>query len=251
MKLPSVVLVVAVAMTGCKGDKGDPGAEGPTGPAGPQGATGQQGPPGTFSGTFSGDATINGNLTVTGAITSDQSWVLLHSATLASAADYTIGGLDGDAYSRFRIEAEGIIFVGGSDKAIGIRPNGNTIASSYVMVMSYDQHTPGVSATTAVTGAYGLAAGNQLPLCAANWNTDCHLTCTGELRTKSGGFRAIISEAAAETIITTCGTSGTGCISRQRHGGAWRNTAANITSLVFTFNGATGFNGTLRLYGRK
>jgi len=52
-------------------------------------------------------------------------------------------------------------------------------------------------------------------------------------------------------VRTSCGTVGLGCVTRQRHGGAWRNTAANITSLVFHFNGATGFNGTLRLYGRK
>jgi len=251
MKWSSMALVALVALAACSGPPGPQGPQGEQGPPGTQGATGMTGPAGTFTGTFTGDATITGNLTVTGGITSDQTWVLLHSANLTAAADHTISGLDGNAYTRFRIEADGIIFVGGGDKAIGLRPNGDTTAANYTVVMAYDQHTPGSSVSTAVTGGYGITAANQLPLCGANFNTDCQLTCSGEMRTRTGNMRNFFSEGLAETVVSNCGSGNIGCITRQRHGGAWRNSAANITSLVVTFNTATGFNGTIRLYGRK
>src|SRR5262249_4621517 len=46
----------------CAGPKGDPGPDGPPGPQGPVG------PAGTFTGSFAGDATIGGNLNVSGAV---------------------------------------------------------------------------------------------------------------------------------------------------------------------------------------
>lgn len=57
-----VVFFGALALA-CSGSQGP---QGPAGPQGPQGPAGPAGPAGTFSGTFTGNANINGTLTVNG-----------------------------------------------------------------------------------------------------------------------------------------------------------------------------------------
>jgi len=51
---------------GPKGDKGEKGDTGETGPQGIQGPKGDKGDPGTFTGTFVGDVTFDGNVSVKG-----------------------------------------------------------------------------------------------------------------------------------------------------------------------------------------
>jgi hypothetical protein len=225
------------------------------GPTGTTGVVGPTGTAGTFTGNFAGDSsvtgnfTVTGNLNVTGAINNDAVWSLIQTANLTSSADYTFSGLNGDTYSRYRIEAEGTFFVGGADKAIGMRPNADTTLANYVQTSGYLQHTP--NGSQSFVAAVGLGTvGGQMVLCHSNFNTDVRIFCAGEMSTKSGAIRVSTSEGTDVTSNTTCGGSGVGCISRTFASAGWRSTA-NITSLLFTFNGATGFNGTIKLYGKK
>lgn len=75
---------------GPAGADGADGAQGPQGIQGPEGATGPQGPAGTFSGTFSGDASFAGNQTVSGVSLSNNQYANLASFPAATNLNGTI-----------------------------------------------------------------------------------------------------------------------------------------------------------------
>jgi hypothetical protein len=69
---------LALAAMACQGPQG------PAGAPGPKGDQGIQGPPGTFSGTFNGDVTVNGAITATNLLATEA-----FTGWLTNSADFT------------------------------------------------------------------------------------------------------------------------------------------------------------------
>jgi hypothetical protein len=184
-------------------------------------------------------------LDVRGDMIADNVWVKLHDGQLRSSADYTIQGINGDAYRRFRIEVEGKINVAGSDKVIGLRPNGSTVNYGPESI-HWQGHAPNSGYAHSV--AWFGATNSLLPLCATHWGQDGQIVCTGEMNTHTGMFRMINSNSVFNTS-GRCGSSS--CIISDNAVNSWRDETANITSLTLYFNGASGFSGRLVLYGKK
>jgi len=187
-------------------------------------------------------------LDVRGDMIADNVWVKLRDVQLTSPADYTIQGINGEVYRRFRIEVEGRISVAGRDKTIGLRPNGSAV--NYGPGSRHWQgHEPNVQWAHGV-GDIGDA--NQLPLCTTHWGLDGHLMCTGEMNTHTGMFRMINSN----DIFSTSGNCGRtpatpSCVMSDIAINAWRDQFTPITSLTLRFNGASAFSGRVVLYGKK
>ncbi|MCK5804665.1 MAG: hypothetical protein KAI66_17640 [Lentisphaeria bacterium] len=196
---------------------------------------------------------VTGTLRLTGGLVADsirltggqfitQSWTRIGSVSRSNASDYTFAGLDGDAYRRFRIELEGVLSVGGTNRVIGLRPNGsNTDYGPHVM--HWDGHVPGVSFvdTTGITGS----PTDLLPLCVTHSGLDGHLFCTGEMNIRSGRYRMIHSRSTFASS-GACGSSS--CIYTTQAANSWRNSTTNITSLTLHFGGATLFDGEVTLW---
>jgi len=184
-------------------------------------------------------------LDVRGDMIADNVWVKLRDVQLSSSADYTIQGIDGNAYRRFRIEVEGKIKVAGRDKVIGLRPNNSTVNYGPESI-HWQGHAPNVSYAHGV--AWFGATNSLLPLCATHWDQDGQIVCTGEMNAQTGMFRMINSNSVFNTS-GPCGSSS--CIVSDNAVNSWRDESANITSLTLYFNGASAFTGRLVLYGKK
>jgi hypothetical protein len=217
-------------------------------------------------GTISGKLTIAGKsnnagpaLNVSGDITGDNVWTRIHDVQLSSAEDYTVQGLDGDAYRWFRIELQGTLKAEDRygrrawQQVIGIRPNGANSREDYGTGIDLEnQHwMMNINEMT-----------NFLPLCVAFRQLDGQVSCTGEMNTHTGMFRIMRSESSF--IVTPN--------ERDHHSGFphqhpwelnrtimrttsaenfWRDQTKNVNSLTLYFGGAGGFTGRFVLYGKK
>lgn len=85
----ALAVALAVSLVGCTGSTGKAGPEGPIGP---------QGPPGDFTGNFTGNATIQGNLTVTGRLNLPLGEAAANPATSCAALLSARSGLPSDVY---------------------------------------------------------------------------------------------------------------------------------------------------------
>jgi len=188
---------------------------------------------------------ITGDIDVTGQVIAQNTWTRIGSATLTNAGDHTFNNLDGNAYRRFRVELEGILAVGGTDRVIGLRPN-SSVNNYGPYAMHWNGHMSGVafSDTTGITGT----PASLLPLCVTHYNVDGHLFCTGEMNTRSGRYRMIHSSSTFASS-GACGSSS--CIITTQAMNSWRDSSANITSLVMHFGGATLFDGEVTLWALK
>lgn len=183
---------------------------------------------------------------VAGQVVADNLPRRIYQSNVTSAADYTISNLDGNAYRRYRFEIEGRIIPNGSNRAIGVRPNGASDAASYGPgVMHWYAHNPGVEWTN-TTNITAPNSSLMLPVCISHWGVDGYLMCSGEMNTKTGNYRLMRSESAFNTS-GACGASS--CVANTSITNAWRNTGTNITSLGIVFTGATDFDGTITIYG--
>jgi len=191
-------------------------------------------------------------LNVEGEIAADNVWTRLHEAQLSSAADYTVKGLNGDAYRQFRIELEGTVTTenyGYWTKAIGIRPNGNADATNYGTHQEL----------AAAPWTFGQNATDFLPLCVSHWLADGQVSCAGEMNTHTGMSRIMRSESLFITLADCSHHPWSHlipqqqqhCILSQDAANAWFDQSTNITSLTLYFGKATGFTGRFVLYGRK
>jgi hypothetical protein len=172
-------------------------------------------------------------------------WVKLHEANLSTGSDYTITGLNGNAYRRFRIEVEGGLDVAGADRTIGLRPNGATTNYGPGMI-HYVWHVPGSSYGNNAQWFGG--ANNLLPLCSTNWAQNGQVQCTAEMNTHTDMYRMIVSDGVFNTA-NTCGSSS--CMAVYHSANSWRDVYTNITSLTLSFNGASRFWGRVVLYGKN
>jgi len=188
-------------------------------------------------------------LNVDGDITADNVWTKLHDVQLSSAADYTVQGINGDAYRRFRVELEGTLTTenryGSRDwsKAIGLRPNGSTANYGTHQDLQVAPWTMGQNET------------DFLPLCISHWQLDGQLSCTGEMNAHTGMFRVMKSESTFVTL-RECGPNfwqspHRSCMSSQDAANVWLDQTTNITSLTLYFGRASGFTGRFVLYGKK
>jgi hypothetical protein len=178
-------------------------------------------------------------------VQADNVWVKLHEANLNTGSDYTITGLNGNAYRRFRIEVEGGLDVGGADRTIGLRPNGAATGYGPGMI-HYVWHVPGDRYGNDAQWFGG--ANSLLPLCSTNWNQNGQVQCTAEMNTRTGMYRMIVSEGVFNTA-NTCGAST--CMAVYHSANSWRDVSTNITSLTLSFNGASRFWGRVVLYGKN
>lgn len=220
-------------VAGPVGETGPQGPQGPQGEAGPQGAVGPEGPAGPEGPPGPSDT------------------VLLHSAQLSDASDYTVSGLDGNSFRRFRIEIEGFLDVpDGKTVVVGVSPNGTSTLYG-PGVIHLVGHIPGSKYVTDVTTWAGnpwISDRNMLPVCASHLGKDGYVACTGMLSTKAGGAR-LINSSSAWTSSGDCGNST--CVFSDRLTNSWGDVSNNITSLTFRFGGAEGFKGEVTVYGVK
>jgi hypothetical protein len=179
-------------------------------------------------------------------LVADNTWVKLIDQGFASDQDYTMKA-DGQTYRRFRIEMEGTLLVRGRDKHIGLRPN-NATGPYGPGARHWQGHEPNV---TWHHGVGDIGNANMLPLCTTHWNQDGYVMCTGEMNTRTGIARMIITSDIFNTS-GRCGGNGDypSCVMSDIAVNAWRDTTTPITSLTLTFNGGV-FYGRMILYGKK
>ena len=235
-------------------------------------------------GTISGKLTIAGKsdnagpaLNVAGDIGGDNVWTKLHDVQLSSAADYTVQGLNGNAYRWFRIELQGTLTARASSwphgelrKAIGIRPNGSNGQNDYGtqpdLINQWTTNTQWITFQNET---------NFLPLCIVysrlgrlnqSGLSEGQLSCTGEMNTPTEMFRVMRSESSFVTAIpeedhnlppwhhrnrNPWEQENRNYLSSASAANFWRDEKTNITSLTLFFGGAEGFRGRFILYGKK
>src|SRR5579859_2853518 len=179
-------------------------------------------------------------------VVADNTWVKLHENSLGTDQDYTMPA-DGQTYRRFRIEMEGRITSGGSDRIIGVRPNGSS-ANYGPGSRHWEGHVPNVEWSHGVAMP---AYPTLLPVCTSHWNRDGQLMCTGEMNTRTGMARMILSNS----VFYPNGSSGNNssmptCIISDILTNSWRDESTAISSLTLNFNGGI-FYGKVVLYGKK
>lgn len=158
-------------------------------------------------------------------------WTKIADVTLSDANDYTISSLNGNNFRFYNIMIIGTI-TASSDKFISVRPNNSS--SSYLGGISH-------LVETGIHGA-GVTASDKLVLGRNAWSHNGHVMIDALMDTKTGRHRVCVS---------TCLFSSTAAsqFSNQTMSSVWTDTSANITSLVFNFDGATNFAGNLILFG--
>jgi hypothetical protein len=171
-------------------------------------------------------------------------WQKIHEADLTTASDYTISGLDGNTDNFYMILLMGVLTAGGSDRILGIRPNGDTTSGNYNRgVQQVAQREGGTSFTAGVSWWGGTEA--ILPLGRNAWSDNGGLLISAVMNAKAVIYRSIRSQWSFErqgyTDYNLCGNAM----------GTWRNSATNITSLVFYFDGASDFHGKLVVFAMR
>ena len=171
---------------------------------------------------------------------------VIHDVDLNSANDYTISNLNGNADGSYFIIVDGILSATTSDKYPKIRLNGDSNTSNYLLAMLHDTFFGGTTVSHEAISAANTPSG--IIIGRTGWNNVCtthYITCKTWVHTKSGKARICSSD-----FIHMRG-DGTAGMLKGEVTGAWNNLSDNITSIVFNFDGATNFQGNIKLYTNR
>lgn len=152
---------------------------------------------------------------------------LISTTSPSAAATTTISSLDGNTDKDWTIVISGTLAAGGSSSFVSMRPN-NDATANYQGTVFRDYN----ASTDRNSYANGLYVASLLSTTACTIHTVVRLhTISGTKRIvqSSGGF----SDGVQFGFLTS--------------GGAWNDTASNITSLVFVW-GNSSFTGTVSVY---
>jgi hypothetical protein len=168
----------------------------------------------------------------------DMSWDLVEETTILTAADYTISNLNGNLDGYYLILLQGTIQKS-SDIRIGYRPNNDSVSNNYSSGLdsvslnaggSYSSNIANIGSTTSIIPA----GGNY-------WSSNGKLFSKTIISASSG----IIRQGRCDWTFYR--DSYTDYIVNGHSVNSWNDTSSNITSLVLFFNGATSFNGKLKV----